>query len=438
MQRFIVRQSAGLQGEVSVSSSKNAILPMLCACLLTEETLSIQRVPQLRDVDVMERILLALGVRVRREGDAVRMCAGDLHSVEAPYDEARRMRASILCMGPLLARCGQARLSLPGGCAIGTRPVDLHLRALEALGASVCVEHGQVSATARRLTGAPIVLDIPSVGATENILLAATLAHGETRIVNAAKEPEIVDLARCLRGMGARISGEGSDTIVVRGVPRLRGCTHRPIPDRIEAGTLMIAAAITGGNILLRGAMPDHLRAVIAKLIACGVEVHDYPGGIRVRGGVRAPADIKTSVYPGFPTDLQPQMMALLCRAPGTSLIQETIFENRFMHVPELRRMGARISVDGRMAVLEGGPSLTGARVHATDLRAGAALVLAGLAAEGETVVEDPGHIDRGYDHLEEKLASLGGRIRRLGGERSDAGFSDTGCLYGPAEQPFA
>ncbi len=414
MHRFVIEKSPPLTGDVAVAPAKNAILPQLAACLLTEDEMVMHSLPGIDDVATMLRIMRALGCRVCRQNGATLITSRSIDTQAAPYDLARCLRASILFLGAMLARTGRARLSLPGGCAIGTRPVDLHVRAFEAMGARVNVGYGVIEAEASSgLHGAQVVLDVPSVGATENIIMAASLAQGTTRIINAAKEPEIVDLALMLRRMGAKIMGDGTDMVTIEGVSRLSGVEHEAIPDRIEAGTLMIASMGTDGNILLRGARGDHLRALTQRLRDMGGVITEYPTGMRVRGRAERAVDIKTSVYPGFPTDLQPQIMPLMCVAQGTSVIYESIFENRFMHVPELRRMGAHIHVEDRAAVIEGVTHLTGARVRATDLRAGAALVIASLIADGETIVEEAEHIDRGYDRIEEKLTALGAVIRR-------------------------
>jgi UDP-N-acetylglucosamine 1-carboxyvinyltransferase len=354
-----------------------------------------------------------LGARIEDDGVNATIDAGQLNSYEASYEWVQRMRASVLIMGPLLARLGKVRISLPGGCAIGTRPINLHLKGFAAMGAQIENGSGFVEATAPRLTGGTVYLDIPSVGATENIMMAATLAEGTTRIENAAKEPEIVDLACFLNSMGARVRGAGDGTILIEGVKALHSTEYTPIPDRIEAGTMMILAAATGGNVLLRNVQAEHLRAVIAKLHEAGARVSEYPTGIRVRAGKLSATDIKTMVYPGFPTDLQAPMMAMLTGARGTSVVTENIFENRFMHVAELRRMGANIHLDDRVAVIEGVRALSGAHVIATDLRAGAALVVAAAVAEGVSVIDGVRHIDRGYECLEDKLRGIGANIRR-------------------------
>ena len=406
-----------LSGTVQISGAKNAALPILAASLLAAQGESeISSVPRLNDVAVMIDLLQHLGVLVETDGqETIYLQAGQLSSNEAPYQLVSRMRASVLIMGPLLARLGSARVSLPGGCAIGSRPIDLHLKGFAALGADIVVGHGFVEASAAQLRGTTIYLDYPSVGATENLLSAAVLARGTTVLENAAAEPEIVDLVRYLRAMGAQISGEGTDRIEIVGVPELRGVAHRIIPDRIEAGTYLIGAALCGGEIRLQNVEPDHLRPLLAKLAEGGVQVREDEDHLLVRGTRRLqPLDVQTLPHPGFPTDLQPQMMALLTQADGASLVVETVFENRFMHVPELVRMGADIKVNGRQAVVRGPTELTGVPVAATDLRAGAALVLAGLAATGETIVAEAHHIDRGYSDIVGKLQGLGAQIERI------------------------
>ena len=413
MAHYAVRESPPLRGEIPISTSKNAVLPIMCGALLTDDDVRIENPPDLTDVSTLASLLAACGCRVAREKDGIVFTAKALKN---PQDEedVRKMRASALVMGPLLARLGEARISLPGGCAIGQRPIDQHLKGMSALGAKVSFDHGGVTLSGR-LRGAVIYLDMPSVGATENLLMAATLAKGTTRIENAAKEPEIVDLAAFLISMGAKISGAGTSTIVIDGVKRLHGTTWTPIADRVEAGTMACACAITGGELLLRGARADHLRSLLFKLSEAGVHIQDTPSGLMVFGRAKQPFEIRTMVYPGFPTDLQAPMMAVACKTPGTSVFLETICENRFMHAAELARLGAHIRVENRVAVVEGTPYLTGATVRATDLRAGAALILAGLCAEGETLVDDDGgHIDRGYCRIEEKLSAVGGLVRRL------------------------
>lgn len=413
MAHYAVRESPPLRGEIPISTSKNAVLPIMCGALLTQEDVRIENPPDLTDVSTLISLLVACGCRVKRDQGALVITAD---AFKNPQDEedVRKMRASVLVLGPLLARLGEARIPLPGGCAIGQRPIDQHLKGMSALGAKVSFDHGGVTLSGR-LRGAVIYLDMPSVGATENLLMAATLASGTTRIENAAKEPEIVDLAAFLCSMGARITGAGTSTIVIEGVPSLHGTTWTPIADRVEAGTMACACAITGGELLLRGARADHLRSLLFKLSEAGVHIQDTPSGLMVFGRAKHPFEIRTMVYPGFPTDLQAPMMAVACKTPGTSVFLETIFENRFMHAAELARLGAHIRVENRVAVVEGTPYLTGAPVRATDLRAGAALILAGLCAEGETIVDDDGgHIDRGYCRIEEKLSSVGGLVRRL------------------------
>ena len=413
MAHYAVRESPPLRGEIPISTSKNAVLPIMCGALLTREDVRIENPPDLTDVSTLSSLLEACGCKIAREASALVISADSLGN---PLDEedVRKMRASVLVLGPLLARLGEARIPLPGGCAIGQRPIDQHLKGMSALGARVQFDHGGVTLMGR-LRGATIYLDMPSVGATENLMMAATLAEGTTRIENAAKEPEIVDLAAFLSSMGARISGAGSSTILIEGVKSLHGTSWHPIADRVEAGTMACACAITGGELLLRGARADHLRSLLFKLSEAGVHIHDTPGGLMVFGRAKQPFEIRTMVYPGFPTDLQAPMMAVACKTPGTSVFLETIFENRFMHAAELSRLGAHIRVENRVAVVEGTPYLTGAPVTATDLRAGAALILAGLCAEGETIVDDTGgHIDRGYDRIEEKLSMVGGHVHRV------------------------
>ena len=413
MAHYAVRESPPLRGEIPISTSKNAVLPIMCGALLTDGDVRILQPPGLTDVTTLCSLLAACGCRVSRERGALILTAGALHS---PQDEedVRKMRASVLVLGPLLARLGEARIPLPGGCAIGQRPIDQHIKGMSALGAKVVFDHGGVTLTGR-LRGAVIYLDMPSVGATENLMMAATLAEGTTRIENAAKEPEIVDLAAFLGSMGAKIAGAGTSTVTVEGVASLHGTSWQPIADRIEAGTMACACAITGGELLLRGARAEHLRSLLFKLSEAGVHIQDTPGGLMVFGRAKQPFEIRTMVYPGFPTDLQAPMMAVACKTPGTSVFLETIFENRFMHAAELARLGAHIRVENRVAVVEGTRQLTGAPVRATDLRAGAALILAGLCAEGETLIDDEGgHIDRGYCHIEEKLSQVGGDVRRV------------------------
>lgn len=420
MDRFIIRGGRRLEGTLRVGGAKNAALPILAACVLTDRECVVRGVPRLRDVGVMIGILRRLGAGVtleeRRDGETlVRVRAQALAEPEIPEALVRRMRSSVFLMGPLLGRAGRVRLSHPGGCAIGPRPINFHLQGLAALGARIRERGGFIEAEAPVLTGASIHLDQPSVGATENIMMAAVRARGVTVISNAAREPEIVDLACFLNGMGARVSGAGTDVVRVEGVESLRGTDHRVIPDRIEAGTFLVAAAITGGDLTLENVLPEHLKSPIAKLREAGAVIEAAPGRVRIQGPDRpAAVDLKTLPYPGFPTDLQSQFMALLAVADGTSVITETIFENRFKVAGELRRMGAQVTVDGRVAVVKGVRALSGTVVEAMDdLRGGAALVLAGLAAEGVTEVEGVRHVERGYEGMDEKLRSVGARVWR-------------------------
>ncbi|PTR47683.1 UDP-N-acetylglucosamine 1-carboxyvinyltransferase [Geobacillus thermodenitrificans] len=420
MEKIIVRGGNRLSGTVKVEGAKNAVLPVIAATLLASKgTSTIHDVPALSDVYTISEVLRYLGADVRIAGNAVMVDATGPLTVEAPFEYVRKMRASVLVMGPLLARNGRARVALPGGCAIGSRPIDQHLKGFEAMGASVKVGNGFIDAEINgRLRGAKVYLDFPSVGATENIMMAAVLAEGTTVIENCAKEPEIVDLANFLNAMGAKIRGAGTGTIRIEGVDELVGTAHTVIPDRIEAGTFMVAAAITGGNVLVQGAVPEHLSSLIAKLEEMGVTVIEEETGVRVIGPETLKAvDIKTMPYPGFPTDMQSQMMALLLKAEGTSMITETVFENRFMHVEEFRRMNADIKIEGRSVIINGPCQLQGAEVAATDLRAAAALILAGLAADGYTRVTELRHLDRGYVRFHEKLAALGADIERVSEE---------------------
>jgi len=417
LEKIIVRGGNRLSGTVKVEGAKNAVLPVIAATLLaTKGTSTIHDVPALSDVYTISEVLRYLGADVRISGNAVMVDATGPLTVEAPFEYVRKMRASVLVMGPLLARNGRARVALPGGCAIGSRPIDQHLKGFEAMGASVKVGNGFIDAEVNgRLRGAKVYLDFPSVGATENIMMAAVLAEGTTVMENCAKEPEIVDLANFLNAMGAKIRGAGTGTIRIEGVDELVGTAHTVIPDRIEAGTFMVAAAITGGNVLVQGAVPEHLSSLIAKLEEMGVTVIEEENGVRVIGPETLKAvDIKTMPYPGFPTDMQSQMMALLLKAEGTSMITETVFENRFMHVEEFRRMNADIKIEGRSVIINGPCQLQGAEVAATDLRAAAALILAGLAADGYTRVTELRHLDRGYVRFHEKLAALGADIERV------------------------
>ena len=425
MDSIRIRGGRPLEGEIEIFGAKNAALPLMATCLLTEETLILSNIPHLTDITTLAHLLAQHGVEIGMDGDARRggntgrvlsLRARQITDTTAPYELVSRMRASILVLGPLLARTGRASVSLPGGCAIGTRPVDLHIDGLTRLGAQVVLEDGDIRARVRgRLRGAEIRLPFASVGATENLMMAATLADGETVIRNAAREPEIADLALCLKAMGADIAGVGSDELVIRGQEALSGAEHHVVSDRIEAGTYALAAAIVGGNVELAGAPTALLRSLLDYLEATGTTASETPRGLRVRGNGRPVAtDVTTQPYPGFPTDLQAQAMALMTVADGAAMITETIFENRFMHVQELRRMGADIAVRGGTALVRGVPSLTGAQVMATDLRASSSLVLAGLAAAGETVVHRVYHIDRGYERIEDKLAACGADIDRV------------------------
>lgn len=419
MAKYIVRKSDPLRGQVEISGSKNAVLPIMSAALLTEEKCTILDAPALKDVEIMCRLLEDLGSEVSQdiENNIVEIETKEISTHIASHELVKKMRASILVMGPLLARTGKARIALPGGCAIGDRPVELHFKGLRALGADINVDGaGVVRASADSLKGANIYLDFPSVGATENIIMAASMADGTTIIENAAQEPEIVDLATFLNKMGAKIKGAGTDAIKIEGVSVLRGAKHNVIPDRIEAGTFMVAAAITRGALLIKNVLPDHVKPVIAKLKECGVEVEVVDEDVIVRGDVNPliSTDIKTLPYPGFPTDMQSQFMAMLTTAEGSSIVIETVFENRYMHVRELNRMGAHIKTEDRCAIIEGKAKLKGSQVVATDLRAGAAVVLAGLVAEGETEISEIYHIERGYEDFADKIRSLGGKIEKV------------------------
>jgi UDP-N-acetylglucosamine 1-carboxyvinyltransferase len=420
MDKIRIRGGRPLEGSIAISGAKNAGLPLMAAGLLTDERLVLANVPRLEDIRTMASLLTQHGIAVEPVGNDGRTLSlgGPITNTEAPYDIVRKMRASVLVLGPLVARVGEARVSLPGGCSIGTRPVDLHLKGLEQLGATVSLDGGYITATARgHLRGATIVLPFPSVGATENILMAAALADGQTVIANAAREPEIGDLAKCLVAMGARIEGIGSDRLTIEGVDRLHGASHAIIPDRIETGTYAVAAAVTGGSVRLEGGRIQDLGAVVRTLSDAGVDIAEDAAGLTVsrRNGLHG-TDVMTEPFPGFPTDMQAQIMVLMSVAEGAAMVTETVFENRFMHVPELNRMGARINVHGGSAIVRGVPQLSGAPVMATDLRASVSLVLAGLAAKGETVVNRVYHLDRGYEAVEEKLAACGATIERIGG----------------------
>jgi len=414
--KLVIQGGVPLAGDVRVSGAKNAALPLMCAALLTAEDLTLSNVPHLRDVSTMVRLLSQMGVEVSlddRLGLSLR--AARLSEPVAPYDLVKTMRASILVLGPLVARCGRARVSLPGGCAIGTRPVDLHIKGLEALGAEISVEQGYISARAQQLRGARLVMDLVTVTGTENLMMAASLAEGVTVIENAAREPEVVDLAQCLSAMGAKINGAGTDVITIEGVGRLHGTSHRIMADRIETGTFLAAAAATGGSVTLHGTNPGTLEAVLEKLRESGAEIRTDDGSIALamRGRPKG-VNVRTAPYPAFPTDMQAQLMAVDTIAQGTAVITETIFENRFMHALEMQRLGADIEISGNTAVVRGVARLQGATVMATDLRASASLVIAGLVAEGETRIDRIYHLDRGYECIEEKLAQLGARIKRV------------------------
>lgn len=398
---------------MKVSGAKNSVLPIIAASLLSSGEVVLEDIPELEDVNVIIELIRNFGATCELKESKL-IIKVDIKDIEAPYELVKKMRASFLVMGPILARLGHAKISMPGGCAIGTRPIDLHLKGFQTLGADITIGHGYVEAKAKKLTGKKVYLDFPSVGATENIMMAAVFAEGMTTIENAAEEPEIVDLANFLNEMGANIKGAGTDTIKIEGVKKLKGASHTVIPDRIEAGTYMVAAAMTGGDVLIENIITDHVRSIIAKLTECGVKINEEPGGLRIKGIKNFKAvDIKTLPYPGFPTDMQAQMMAMMTIAKGTSVIIETVFENRFMHVDELKRMGANIKIEGRSAVVTGIEHLSGAEVKATDLRAGAALILAGLVADGKTEINEIHHIDRGYVRIEEKLRNLGAIIYR-------------------------
>lgn len=419
MDKLIIEGGVPLHGEVVVSGAKNAALPILCAGLLAETPLTLTGVPELRDVASTLKLLDTMGVKVSKEGDHVTLDASEVASFEATYDMVKTMRASILVLGPLLARFGTARVSLPGGCAIGSRPVDLHIKGLQAMGAAMHITHGYIQASTlhlpnRRLQGAKYYMDLVTVTGTENLMMAAALAQGTTVLENAAKEPEVVDLAECLNKMGARIKGAGTDTITIEGVERLNGAQHHIVCDRIEAGTYMVAAAMTGGEVILKNARADLLEAVIEKLREAGASVSHDTNSITVKSDGKLKAvNVRTAPHPAFPTDMQAQFMAMNTVAEGVSTVIETIFENRFMHVQELQRMGANIDVQGNTALVKGVAALEGASVMATDLRASAGLVLAGLVADGETVIDRIYHLDRGYEKLEEKLNQLGAKVRR-------------------------
>jgi UDP-N-acetylglucosamine 1-carboxyvinyltransferase len=420
MDKFVIRGGNPLLGTINVSGAKNAALPCIAAALLTEEPVILENIPQVRDIETTRKLLAAMGAEVElgygRAQHRTKIVCKNLASPEASYELVKTMRASTLVLGPLVARCGRARVSMPGGCAIGARPIDLHIKGLEKLGAKITQEHGYVEASAERLKGAEIVFDKITVTGTEDLLMAATLAEGETVMQNCAREPEVADLADLLNKMGARIEGAGTATIRVQGVSRLKGAKHAIIPDRIEAGTFIVAGAITGGDLNVTGCDPNHLGALLDKLAEVGVKTKRTSNSVRVMGdNPLNGADITTEEYPGFPTDMQAQYMALATQAEGASTITENIFENRFMHALEMTRMGANIKIEGRRAVVRGKSPLSGAAVLASDLRASASLVLAALVADGETIIDRVYHIDRGYENIEEKLKGVGAQIRRMG-----------------------
>jgi UDP-N-acetylglucosamine 1-carboxyvinyltransferase len=416
--KIVIQGGRRLKGDVRISGAKNAALPILASAILARGTSVFRNVPQLNDIRTMSKLLTLLGASIEpadKSGYALKVSTDGIRSFDAPYELVKTMRASVLVLGPLVARHGHAVVSLPGGCAIGARPIDQHLKGLEAMGAKITLAHGNVTARAKRLQGAAIVCDLPTVTGTENLMMAAALAKGRTTIENAAREPEVEELGRVLNKMGARVQGAGTSFITVEGVDELQPIEHAIVADRIEAGTFMVAAALTRGDVLLRDCVPEHLDAVVAKLRAAGAEVSAEAGGLRVRGRAEiASFDITTQPYPGFPTDMQAQFMVLASRARGQSVITETIFENRYMHVQELARMGADIHVDGRTSIIRGVKKLTGAKVMASDLRASAALILAGLVADGQTDVLRVYHLDRGYERIEKKLQKLGAEIKRV------------------------
>jgi UDP-N-acetylglucosamine 1-carboxyvinyltransferase len=427
MGKLVVSGCNELKGTVRASGSKNAVLPIIAGAILSDEECLLEDIPKLSDVSNSLTLLQSLGIETawldndQANYNVLKLNAQSINNFEASYDQVRKMRASILIMGPLLARLGRAKMSMPGGCPIGTRPINLHLKGFEALGARIEIGHGYVEAIANKLKGNKIYLDFPSVGATENIMMAATMAEGTTVIENAAEEPEIVDLANFLNAMGANVSGAGTKIIKIRGVDRLHGTSHTIIPDRIEIGTYMVGTAMIGGKVYIQNVITDHLKPMIAKLIEAGVKITEDDCGILVEGsGEIRPIDIKTLPYPGFPTDMQPQFMALLSVANGTSIVTETIFENRFMHADELTRMGANIKIEGSTAVVEGVKELTGTQVRATDLRAGASLLLAALKAKGDTEIGSIHHIERGYEKIEDKLIGLGANIRKIDTQDND------------------
>jgi UDP-N-acetylglucosamine 1-carboxyvinyltransferase len=415
MQKLVVQGGIPLRGEVRISGAKNAALPIMCASLLTSDVLQLSNMPDLHDVATMRKLLEQMGVKAAVQGDEMALHGAQVDMLEAPYDMVKTMRAAVLVLGPLVARFGEARVSMPGGCAIGSRPVDIHIKGLQAMGATIFIEHGYIHAQAKRLKGARILFDIVSVTSTENLMMAAALADGVTVLENAAREPEVVDLAHCLIAMGAKIEGAGSHTIVITGVDRLHGAAHRIMPDRIESGTFLVAAAATGGSIVLLDTRADILDSVLEKLAEAGACIRSDGDSIHLdMTGRPKSVNVRTAPYPAFPTDMQAQFMALNVIADSSAMVVETIFENRFMHVQELRRLGARIDVEGNTALVHGVDHLEGATVMATDLRASACLVIAGLVAQGETVIDRIYHLDRGYEHIEIKLSQLGANIFRI------------------------
>jgi len=415
MQKLAIQGGNALRGEVQISGAKNAALPIMCASLLSAEPLALSNVPDLHDVITMRKLLEQMGVVASVSGNEVVLDGGPVNKLEAPYDMVKTMRASVLVLGPLVARFGEAKVSLPGGCAIGSRPVDLHIKGLQAMGAEIAIEHGYIHAKAKKLKGARIFFDIVSVTGTENLMMAAALADGVTVLENAAHEPEVVDLANCLRAMGAQIVGDGSDTITITGVAKLHSAKHCIMPDRIESGTFLVAALATGGSIVLRNTRADIMENVLEKLTEAGAKIKSAGDTIQLEMSGRPKAvNLRTAPYPAFPTDMQAQFMALNTIAEGSAIVVETIFENRFMHVQEMRRLGAQIDVEGNTAVVRGIPMLEGATVMATDLRASASLVIAGLVAQGETVIDRIYHLDRGYERIEAKLTQIGANIRRI------------------------
>ncbi len=415
MQKLAIIGGTPLRGEVRISGAKNAALPILCAGLLTADDLHLTNLPDLHDVITMRRLLEQMGIVATPGASEITLNGAHVNKLEAPYDMVKTMRAAILVLGPLVARFGEAKVSLPGGCAIGSRPVNLHIKGLEAMGAEITIEHGYIHAKAKRLKGARIFFDIVSVTGTENLMMAAALADGVTVLENSAREPEVIDLADCLRAMGAKITGDGTDTITITGVEKLHGASHRIMPDRIESGTFLVAAAATGGSITLTNTRADILETVLEKLTEAGAKIEVNADTIRLDMSSRPKSvNVRTAPHPAFPTDMQAQFMALNCIADGTAMVVETIFENRFMHVQELRRLGAQIDVEGNTALVRGVERLEGAAVMATDLRASASLVIAALVAQGETVIDRIYHLDRGYEHIEAKLSKLGAQIRRI------------------------